>query len=337
MSDDLDERFNALTAQISAEERRRMSRAARRGWANLPWVRRRRRRWVAALVGVTVVAGAGTLLAHRPDLLAEVGAAFSTPVSEAGPSTGAVPEETTPVDVKPVEASPFEGSPAMYYADGVKGLVMPSPEATGGLSEKDVATALRRTRDLLAASHLDRKTLLGAGRPEAFLKLLHPEERAWFLRHLDRRRPGESDTRHWVVAFAPKTADFTTKTIKVDGRVAYAPFRKDGRSGVRIKANYLFVYAVRRPGQPDTARRVLARRTGEILAYRAGGELVVWIDRWNRRTTGARCDVDDGFVHPYYPDSAPDEEASKATAAPTDPYDHDRKPGKAGCGLASRS
>ena len=42
--EDLDERFNALAAQIDQDEQRKMNKAAAQEWARLPRVRRRRRR-----------------------------------------------------------------------------------------------------------------------------------------------------------------------------------------------------------------------------------------------------------------------------------------------------
>ncbi|MFC7107203.1 hypothetical protein ACFQQB_46420 [Nonomuraea rubra] len=50
---------------------------------------------------------------------------------------------------------------------------MPEAKAIGGLSKEDVAEGIARTRDLLAAAHLDRETLMG-GEPKAFMKLLPP-------------------------------------------------------------------------------------------------------------------------------------------------------------------
>nr|BFE88578.1 hypothetical protein GCM10020093_111790 [Planobispora longispora] len=182
---------------------------------------------------------------------------------------------------------------------------MPEAKATGGLSEKDVATALKRTRELLKASNLDRRVLFEAGH-KPFSRLLHPQIREWFLKNLDRRKPREDgfNTRYWLTSFAPETAEPVTDVIKVHGRTKLSPFKSRGRTGVRIKVNYLFVYAVQRPGQPHTAMRVVAHNVGEIEVHRENGELVIWVRNWNSEgTAGARCDVGDGFVHPSYEDS----------------------------------
>ncbi|GAA3118864.1 hypothetical protein [Streptosporangium carneum] len=339
-TDDLDRRFAAIASQTDQDERRRMSDTAAKEWSNLPRNRRRRRRWITVLAACVLVAGAGVVVAYRPEVVTQVRDALAEQLSDTGGlSLGAIPEETMTVDAVPPSVSPFEGSPAKDYAEGVKGLVMPPATTRGGLSRKDVAAALKRTRDMLAASHLDRRTLMG-GRPTALVRLLDPELRPWFLKNLDRRKPGnDSNTRYWVTSLAPKAAELATDVIKVNGRTKYSAFREDGRTGIRITVNYLFVYAVQRPGQPESVTRVISHNMGELLAYRENGALVVWPVEWNSGTvTGVRCDVQDGFVHPFYEDSAPDKEVVEATGAPLDPYDLDHDSGDDNsCRAASRS
>ncbi|MFF4417293.1 hypothetical protein ACFYY8_32620 [Streptosporangium sp. NPDC001559] len=335
-NDDINRRFKALTSQIEREERRRMEKA----WSHLPHYRRRRRRRITSLVAFVLVVAAGLVAVYRPGWVTPVGEALSARFLQARENHGGpVPEETAPVPVTPEPVSPFEGSPAKDYAEGVKGLTSPKARATGGLSRKDVATALKSTRDMLAAAHLDRKTLAG-GRPTALVRLLPPELREWFLKDLDNRKTkkGHFNTRYWVTSLAPKAAELATDVIKVNGRTKYASFHEEGRSGARITVNYLFVYAVRRPGQTGQGERIIVHSIGEVIAYRENGRLVVWPVKWNGgAVTGARCDVDDGFVHPYYDDSVPDKELSKATGAPVDPYELDREPRDEECTLASRT
>jgi hypothetical protein len=341
--EDVDKRFNELTAQIDRNEQRKMNKAAAQEWARLPGVRRRRNRRIAAFAVVAVVAGAGLFVAYRPEVVSMIPGVVSERFSDMDINAlrlGQVPEETTPVDVRPPKLSPFEGSPAMDYADGAKGLVMPTARATGGLSRKDVAAALERTRDMLKASHLDRRTLMG-GRPTALAKLLPPELRGWFLKNLDHGKTEKSvasSTRGWVTSLAPKTAELATDVIKVKGKTKYSAFRKHGRSGARITVNYLFVYAIHRPGRPEPTQRVIAQNRGEILAYRENGELVMWPASWNAGSiTGVRCDAHDGFAHPFYDDSIPDEQLSKATNAPIDPYDLDDNSKIKGCMRTART
>ncbi|MEU7746953.1 hypothetical protein [Nonomuraea sp. NPDC049158] len=343
--DDLDARFNELVAQIDEEERRRMRAAASRG-ARAPRSdkatrpRRAGRGLLAAGLVAAVIGGATVIVAARPDLL--------TP--QAG-STGPVPEETQPVMAAPeatgaetaapepeptgTEAAalgeetatdPFAGSPAEKYAEGAAGFVMPKAKSLGRLSKKEVAKALDRTRDLLAAAYLDRKTLVG-GKPKAFIERLDARQRGWYRDQLDVKQTKKPrfDGRYWVNSFAPKTAELATGVIKVRGGSTVKKLAKYGREGAEVKVKYLVVYAVQRPGQPGTVLRFVSRVEGQVLVYRESGRLVTWVRNWGRQTgTPGRCDVKDAFIHPAYRDSAPDKTSVRATDPPTDPYDLDR-------------
>lgn len=341
--DDLDARFNELVAQIDEDERRRMRTAATRG-VNAPRSdkatrpRRAGRGLLAAGLVAAVLGGATVIVAARPDLL--------TP--QAG-SPGPVPEETQPAMAAPeptgaetaapepepeptgtkaaalgeeTAANPFAGSPAEKYAEGATGFVLPKAKALGGLSKKDVAKALERTRKLMTAAFLDRKTLMG-GKPKAFMKLLDREQRVWFQKYLDLKKKARDDfdSRGWVTSFAPKTAELSTDAIKVKGRTTVAKARKYGRSGAEVKLNYLVVYAVNRPGQPTTTIRLVTHRVGSVFVYREAGELVLWLKDWSKTSTPVRCDVGDFFIHPAYDDSVPD--AVKPSGPPSNPYDLD--------------
>ncbi|WP_030910374.1 hypothetical protein [Streptosporangium amethystogenes] len=320
-NDDIDQRFTALTAQISVRERRRMSKVAEQEWARQPRIkRRRRRRWTAVAVAV-LVAAAGGFVVYRPDSVERVRAAILADFGiDPSADPAAAGQSAEPAPVKPVKLSPFDGSPAQKYADGVKGLVMPEPRALGGLSRKEVSAALRHARKLLTASNLDRKVLLG-GRPNALIRLLNPDQRAPFvkgLKHPDRKSGYES--RRWVTSLAPKNAELVSETFKVHGRTRLTTFKENGLSSVRIKVNYLFVYAIQRPCRPDTLTRLVAHNIGRLDVWRDGGRLRFWVSGWNGGGVApARCDIDDAFVHPFYPDSPPDRKPT-AGAPAVDPY-----------------
>lgn len=327
--DDLEKRFNELVAQIDDEERRKMratakkeARAARRSPSGPParqagrspdgWTdhlgrppRRIGRAWLAMATVTALIGAAGLVVTLRPDLLAP---------------SGAIPEETMPVEAalqpeepetveaietaEPAEtaAGPFEGSRAEDWAEGEDGFVMPKAKALGGLSKKQVAEGLERARELLAAAHLDRGTLMG-GKPAPFIKLLHPDQRSWFRKNLDRGKKGT--TRSWVLSFAPKTAEQATDVIKVHGRTKLSAFKKDGITGARLETNHLVVYAIQRPGRPDTMTRLVKHHRGTVLIYRDTRGAVTWISDWGGSVTPVRCDVrEDGYIHPMYRDSA---------------------------------
>lgn len=318
--DDLDERFNELIAQIAEEEQRTMRVAAKRAArtarpARLPErrpARRNTRGWLVVGAVAALIAAGGAIVTYRPEVLSPAVAALS----------GAVPEETMPVEPpeEPATSDPFAGSPAETWSAGIDGFVMPKAKAMGGLSKKDVAKGLKRTRDLLAAAHLDRKTLLG-GSPNAFARLLDRAQRGWFRDGLDDK---ETTTRTMVVSFAPKTAELATDVIKVRGRTTLGTFEEHGQKGVQAKLNYLVVYGVQRPGRPATVERIVAHFTGATRLQRIDGRLAVRVVGWGASTTPARCDVPDGFVHPYYDDSPPDK--VRPSGPPTDPYDLDDEP-----------
>ncbi|WP_146103734.1 hypothetical protein [Nonomuraea solani] len=345
--DDLDQRFNELVAQIDAEERRKMRAAAKKGAKTrgaerspgfghdarlgMPSERAPRRigRAWPAVAGITaVIAAAGAVITLRPDLLPAV----------AGP----VPEETMPVVAAPVPLKsltspvsteplgPFEGSKAESWAEGAAGFDLPEAKAIGGLSKQDVAKGLKRTHKLLAAAFLDRKTILG-GRPTAYMDLLHPEARSRFRKSLDRK----DSLRGMLTSFAPKTAELVGDVIKVNGRAKLSSYKKDGITGAKVEINYLVAYAIQRPGQPATMTRLVTHNRGTMLMYREGGELVTWVRELGGTATPARCDVDDGYIHPFYDDSAPSK--VRPEGPPQDPYDLDAPEFDGECGASEET
>lgn len=347
--DDLDARFNELVAQIDEEQQRRMRAAAVKGAkeqrrtdrtarresrsAHLsgesggyggygPEPRRRiGRAWIAMAVVTSLIASAGVIVVFRPDLLTPGVVVDEPPVPIDEPDVEPAGNPADEATEEPAEgageepASPFAGSPAEKYAEGAAGFAMPEAKALGGLSEKDVAKGLKRTRELLTAAFLDRKTLLG-GKPSAFTKLLDAEQRDWFSEYAKKHKKKAAP---FVIQFAKGTAEFATDVIKVHGRVKLGTFRDSGRRGVEVKLNHLVVYAVHRPGRPDTTIRVVAHPTGKVWLYREEGRLVVWPLSWGASSTPASCDTRDEFIHPVFEDSPRGTVAP--TGAPIDPYE----------------
>ncbi|MCK2220605.1 hypothetical protein MF672_043410 [Actinomadura sp. ATCC 31491] len=293
--DDLDQRFYELVGQIDADEQRRMRAAATKAArARPPRPRRRRlpaspgraydpprrrpgRMWLAMATVTALIAAAGLVVTFRPGLPAP-------PAEEAAArAVDAVPRD------------PFAGSPAARYADGIAGFVLPEARAVGGLSREDVAEGLARVRDLLAAAYLDRDTLRG-GDPDAFVAALDPGQRAAFT-----PRPGaDGPGRSWVSSFAPGEAELASDVVKVTGRITLGPSGADGRGGAEVRLDHLIVYAVRRPGRPETVVRVVTHASGEVRIHREGGRLVTWVTSWGADATPARCDTGDGYIHPRF-------------------------------------
>ncbi|WP_316959382.1 hypothetical protein [Streptomyces sp. TRM68367] len=136
---------------------------------------RRRRLW--ALIGVPV-AIAVAVVAVRPSLLPgdpfgtgepEPAAASPLPAEEAAPTA---PPSAAPADI-PTRKRPFAGSPAEQWASGEQAIELPKAEAVGGISATRIEAALRRTKDFLVASNLDRDVLYGA-QPKRALALVDP-------------------------------------------------------------------------------------------------------------------------------------------------------------------
>lgn len=327
--DDIDARFEALVARFHDDEMDDQEIERPRGTAA------RRPRFGRGLAPIVVmvlfalIVTIGLVISLRPEIL---GLTDKVPVIRPtkAPAVVRAPEQTgsSPLTL-PAAAffDAFTNSSAAGYANGSKGIVTPHARAMGGLSKKEVKAALKRARDLLIAANLDLNTVRGQ-RPSAFIKLLDPEQRAWFLRNLDRGRT--FNAREWVFSLKPGTAELSSDVIKVDGEITIS---KLPGGGVRIRIDYLFVYAVNRPGKRDSMIRVVAHKKGEIHAYRTNGKIRVRVlDFTSKGIFGASCDFHDGFVHPAYRDQPHKIEAS---GKPIDPYDRSLKNTGRSCELTT--
>jgi len=235
----------------------------------------------------------------------------------------------------PTVAAPFLGTPAQSYANGAAGIVIPSAHAVGSYSAAQVAAAYQETKRLLVAANLDPRTLRG-GSPDAFANLLIPQERSFFIHNLDKIGVDSSgdarSTRGWVTSFAPGSTQLVGNVIKVHGSMLAVAAHSGSLPVLRIRADYLFVYAVERPGNSGTLMRIVARDVVDVdfAAYTdPGGPLEPWWLSQGGGDAGARCDVNDGFVHPQFPNGTPDK--VKPTGAPINPYKQAAPPGHQQC------
>jgi hypothetical protein len=230
----------------------------------------------------------------------------------------------------PTLAAPFTGTPAASFADGAAGIVVPAAHRAGRFSAAQVAAAYRTTRRMLIAAHLNGRTLRG-GSPDAFANLLIPQQRSFFVGHLDKigtsQRGAERNTRNWLTSFAPGSTQFDGKVIKVHGTMRAALGHNGAFRVLKVHADYLFVYAVERPGQPATLMRIVVRDVVDVdfAEYTdPGGPLQPWWTTHGGGAAGARCDVHDGFVHPQFPNATPDK--VRPSGPPVNPYDQSRPP-----------
>jgi hypothetical protein len=233
-------------------------------------------------------------------------------------------------------ADPFAGSPAERYQDGQAGIVPPAAHPVGGFSAAQVTAAYVVTERMLIAANLDPQTLRG-GSPDTFARLLAPQLRSYFIGQLDKigvdnHGYGRS-TRSWVASFAPGSTAFVGDIIKVDGSMEARTAVDSGRHVLRIHFDYLFVYPVQRPGQPQTRMRIVLQQSGDADFAQwndPGGPLQAWwLPAGAGGAAGARCDVHDGYIHPEFPGSSPDR--VHPSGIPVNPYDQKNPPSRAAC------
>ncbi|MFE9684919.1 hypothetical protein [Streptomyces sp. NPDC006285] len=307
---------------------------------------RRRKVWTA--IGV-VLAAAVAVVAIKPSLLP--GDPFGTASDSAAGSRSAapLPAETAPetaapgsVPGTPTLDEPFAGSPAVRYADGADGIVLPEAKAVGVFSKDQVARALEQTRALLVDANLDRVTLLG-GTPETVLdKVLDPKQPEMIddLRS-QLRKPGKGhDPLHFVSRFDPDEVRLVGDVVKTRGRTTF----EAGEDGaVDIHTDYTFVYAVA-PADPDSTevartivRRVIDLRLADPAKYQVTPGRLAVVSNDNDIFNSA-CFAHDGFLHPRL--ATTEATDPPPSGPPVDPYDRSREIDDSGaetCGTVSRT
>jgi hypothetical protein len=221
-------------------------------------------------------------------------------------------------------AAPFLGTPAQSYADGAAGIVIPPAQPVGSYTAAQVAAAYQTTKQMLVAAHLDGPTLAG-GAPDSFASMLIPQQRTQFVSGLDKTGLDsggyQNSTRAWVTSFAPGT-ELVGDVIKVHGTMQAGTSTNGSYPVLQIHADYLFVYPVERPRDPSTLMRIVDRDVVDVDfgAYAGpGSALQPWWQVVGSLNAGARCDVNDGYLHPEFPNGPPDK--VKPKGIPVNPYD----------------
>ncbi len=230
----------------------------------------------------------------------------------------------------------FLGSPAQAFATGAAGILPPAPHPAGPFSARQVGRAYGSVKRLLSAAHLDPGTLLG-GPPAAFTRLLTPAERRYFTAHLARQgltpQGWPLSTRAWVTSFAPGSTQLSTGVVKVHGSMQAAAVTAAGHVPIlQVKADYLFVYAVQRPGHPATRMRIVVRDVVWVdFGHwgRVAGPLEPWWSPRGGGTAGAQCGFGDGYIHPAFPGTRAGQ--ARPSGPPVNPYDQSVPPRSQGC------
>jgi len=294
--------------------------------------RKRDSRVLAALLAAMVlIVGGGVFTWLRvapPSWLHHRAAAHAAASAHTTPSGRATTPKVLGTPLSPVTANgppadPFAGSPAASWPVGTAGIAIPAARAHGLFTAAQVRSAYQTTRKLLIAGNLDWPTLKG-GAPTAFADLLSAQQRKQFLGGLRTtaldKHGDEENTRTWVTSFAPGSTKFVTTIVKVHGTMSAATATVSGTKVLRIKINFLFVYAVEPPGKPADWMRVVQQRYGNVDFAQwddPGGRLEPW-DSTGGGAAGGQCDARDGYIHPDYAEGPPD--SVSASGPPEDPY-----------------
>ncbi|MFJ6084103.1 hypothetical protein ACIQI8_22130 [Streptomyces sp. NPDC092369] len=314
----------------------------RTGPTGTPKKGRRRKAW--AIIGVPV-AIAVALVAMKPSLIPGDPFGGQSDVDEAA---SPLPAETAPPTTAPGAADPeiptldepFAGSPALRWADGEAGIVLPKAKAVGAVSKDRVELALQQTRKLLVDANLNPKVVAGA-RPVAALSVLDPKQPK-LIGDLNTalRSPSEAhDPLSMFSRFDPGEVRLVGDVIKTRGRIT---FKKGKFDAVAVHADYTFVYpVVRTDGSTEVTRTIVRRVIDTELPDPAhynvtAGRLMVV--KYDEDAGNSACDVNDGYLHPQFRSQAPSASATP-TGPAVDPYDRSRDIGKESgdCGTVSRT
>ncbi|MFG3291001.1 hypothetical protein ACGF3G_19615 [Streptomyces sp. NPDC048179] len=307
-----------------------------------------RRRKVWAVVGLPL-AIAVAVVAMRPSLIP--GDPFGSS-SGTDAATSPLPDETAAPTAPPSAvaadiptlAHPFAGSPALRWAGGAAGIVLPKATALGAIPKDRVELALQQTKKLLVEANLDPEVVVGA-HPDAALGVLDPKQPG-LLDELNTglHKPSKThDPLSLFSRFDPEDVKLAGKVIKLRGRITFA---KGKFEGVAVHADYTFVYPlVRNDGSTEVARTIVRRVIDTELPDPAHYQVTpgrLTLVSYDEDAGNSACDINDGYFHPEFASDAASE-AATSSASPTgpaiDPYDRSRelRKGPQGCGTVSRT
>lgn len=254
------------------------------------------------------------------------------------------PPSTEVAAPPPTLEQPFRGSPAAQWDDGTAGIGLPEARATGWMSKGQVAQALEKTRDFLAASSLDPDVLRGK-RPKKAIAMINPHQPDVqdFLAAAF-RAPSKEDNPLLLFSRFDKKVRLAGDVIKTRGRITY---REGERGAIEVTTDVTYVYPVVRAaaGSKEVARTIVRREV--VMSWDDPAKVVIEpgtfsLVSYKVDTTNGGCDTFTGYFTPAF-------SAERATSRPgdgpeVDPYDRStsmeerlREADDAGCGAASRS
>lgn len=266
-----------------------------------------------------------------------------------GEGTPLAVESARPDQPPPTEAArlptldqPFKGSPAARWGDGTAGIGLPEARATGWMSKKQVAQALDRTRDFLAASSLSPAVLRGE-RPGRAIALINPHQRDVqdYLATAFRAPSRENDPLLLFSRFDTARVRLVGDVVKTRGRITY---QEGERGAVEVSTDVTYVYPVApAAGDGDEVTRTIVRRE-VVMSWDDPAKVVVEpgtfsLVSYKVDTTNGGCDTFTGYLTPRFGT----DRAGAGDGPEVDPYDRStsmdarmREAGDAGCGTASR-
>lgn len=286
--------------------------------------RRRAKGWYA--VGLLVTVGL-LIVALAPGRVAGWfggGGAASAPLAaeserpDQPPPTQSAPQPPTPDE-------PFRGSPAAQWDNGKAGISLPSARATGWMSKEQVAQALDRSRDFLAASSLDRGVLRGE-RPKKAIALLNPHQQDVqdYLATAFSAPSRKNDPLLLFSRLATKKVRLVGDVIKTRGRITY---REGKRGAVEVTTDVTYVYPVVRAaaGSEEVARTIVRREI--VMSWDDPAKVVVEpgtfsLVSYKTDTSNSGCGASTGYLTPEF--SAERATKDRGDGPEFDPYDRSR-------------
>ncbi|MER5180561.1 hypothetical protein ABT009_19675 [Streptomyces sp. NPDC002896] len=245
----------------------------------------------------------------------------------------------------PTVEEPFRGSPAARWADGTAGIHMPAARATGWMSKEQVAQALDRTRDFLAASSLDPAVLRGE-RPKKAIALINPHQQDVqdYLATAFRAPSRENDPLLLFSRFEKTKVRLVGDVVKTRGRITY---QEGKRGAVEVTTDVTYVYPVVRAaaGSDEVARTIVRREV--VVSWDNPAKVVIEpgtfsLVSYKADTTNGGCDTFTGYLTPEF--SAERAATGSGDGPEVDPYDRStsmdarmREADDAECGTATRS
>jgi hypothetical protein len=255
------------------------------------------------------------------------------------------PPPTEAADRQPTLEQPFRGSPAARWGDGTAGIGMPAARATGWMSKEQVARALARSRDFLAASSLDPGVLRGE-RPAEAIGLINPHQQDVqdYLKSAFRSPSRQDDPLLLFSRFDKSRVRPVGNVVRTRGRITY---REGKRGAVEVTADVTYVYPLVRAatGSHEVARTIVRRET--VMSWDDPAKVITEAGTFSLLSydvdiTNGGCGTYTGYLTPEF---GAERSASRRGDGPeTDPYDRstplEARGGKADdgqCGTATRT